>query len=101
MEHNQVEPRKDMNDMESKMDQMLEALLAKPKNNLQHAVMENDNLISGFIAMTNPMYDLSHNYAPSQVKVPTQPQHRHITISNEVLVRQENPAINIDDEDPQ
>lgn len=41
LEKNQVKLRKDVNNMKGKMDQILEAMLAQSKNNLQHVIIEN------------------------------------------------------------
>lgn len=62
LEQNQVEMRKDMKDMKVKMHQMLEALIARSKNNLQHVITENIGPTSGFIMTTNQIYDLPPNY---------------------------------------
>lgn len=61
-----------MNDTKVKINQMLEAMLAKSKDNLQHVVTENVGSPSGFTIMTNLMYDLLHDYDPLQVNIPTQ-----------------------------
>ncbi|XP_050914942.1 uncharacterized protein LOC127129870 [Lathyrus oleraceus] len=64
----------DMNNMKGKVDQMLEARLAQSKNNFQHGVAENVGSSSGFIVITNPMYDPLSDYNPPQVNIPTQSQ---------------------------
>lgn len=47
--------------------------------------------------MTNPMYGLLPDYKPLQVNIPTHSQHVHVTISNEVPIRQENPDVHVDE----
>lgn len=58
LEQNQVELREDMDVVKGKVDQMLEAMLAMSKNNLQHVVKENIRHALGFTMVTNSMYGL-------------------------------------------
>ncbi|CAL5208145.1 unnamed protein product [Lathyrus oleraceus] len=74
LEQNQVELRKNMNDMKFKVYQMLEAMLSHSKNNLQHVVTENAVSTSGFTVMTNPMHCLLPDYDPPSVNIRTQSQ---------------------------
>ena len=53
-----------MNNIKVMVNQMLEAMLAQPKNNLQHVVTENDGSPSCFTVMTNLMYDRIFDYDP-------------------------------------
>lgn len=48
LEHNQVELRKDTNNMKGNIDHMLEVMLAQSKNTLQHIVTENVGSSWGF-----------------------------------------------------
>ncbi|KAI5389440.1 hypothetical protein KIW84_074916 [Lathyrus oleraceus] len=96
LKHNQVELRKDM---KGKMDQMLEALLAHSKNNLQHAATKNVGSISGFIMITNPVYGFLSDYDLLRVNIPT--RHVHVMVSNEVPIRKDNPNVHVDEEDHQ
>lgn len=68
LEQNQVMLREDMNAMNSKVEHMLEALLALSKNNFQHAIIENVDTTSSFTVVNNPMYDF-----PQQMDDPIQP----------------------------
>lgn len=86
LEHNQGELSENMDVMKGKVEQILEALLAMSKNNLQHVITENGGPTSDFTVATNPMYGLPPDYTPPQEDYPTQPQHVHITISNEVHI---------------
>lgn len=72
LEPNQVDLREDMDVVKGKVDHMLEAFLSISKNNIQHVVTENIGPTSDFTMMTNPMYNLSPDYAPPQVDVPIQ-----------------------------
>lgn len=83
-------------DIDEKVDPMLEALVARSKKYLQHVVMENVGSPSGFTVVVNPMYGLPSEYPPSQVDVPTQPLFVHIPISNEVAIMPENPIVHMD-----
>src|ERR1051325_5341625 len=66
LEHNQVVIREDLEGVKDKVDQMLEAMLASSEDNAQDATTDS---MSGFIVMSNPMYD-----SPLHVDDPIQPQ---------------------------
>lgn len=82
LEQNQVEIRNDMDAMKSKMEHMLDDLLAQPKNNPQHPIIENIGPTSGFTMMTNPVYGFPPDYAPPQVKIMT---HLSLCMSRHIM----------------
>lgn len=79
LELNRVVLREDMDAMNYKVDQKLEALLALSKNNFQHAVTENVDPTSGFTVVNNPLYISS-----IQLDDPIQPQPAHNALSNKI-----------------
>lgn len=88
MELNQVVLREDMDVMNRKVGQMLEALLALPRNNVQHVVMEKVDPTSVFTVENNPLYD-SH----TQMDDPIQPQPTHNIVSNKIPMVQRCPIV--------
>ena len=69
LEHNQVVMKEDLDVVKDKVNQMLEAMLASSKNNVQDAATDHVDSMSGFTVMSNPMYD-----SPLHVDDPIQPQ---------------------------
>ncbi|XP_058768881.1 uncharacterized protein LOC131642679 [Vicia villosa] len=88
LEQDQVVLREDIDAMNHKVGQMLEALLALSKNNVQHPVIENVDPTSGFTVVNNPIYD-----SPPEMDDPIQPQTVHTAVSNQIHAMQEHSTI--------
>lgn len=57
--------------LKGKVDKILEALLTMSKNNIHHAIKENDGPTSGFTVVTNPMFSLPPKFTIPQEDDPT------------------------------
>lgn len=90
MELNQVVLREDIDAMNHKVGQMLEAQLALLKNNFQHVVTENVDRTSRFTMVNNPLYN-----SPPQMDDSIQPQSAHNTISNKIHMVQGHSTIQV------
>ena len=91
MKLDQVETRRIIDILKGQVDQTWEFVIAM--SNLQHIVAEIFGPSSGFIAVTNPTYDLPYDFSLQQMEVPTRPQSVHILISNEVLMVKKTPLL--------
>src|SRR3954466_6385333 len=83
LEQNQVVLREDIDAMNHKVGEMLEALLALLKNNVQHPVIENIYPTLGFTVVSNPIYD-----SPPEMDDPIQPHPVHTAVSNQIPTMQ-------------